>query len=133
SRSLDRQVGEIPGGGGGEPQVRVVGQQRLAGARVGSRDDPVVGGAAANEVVDGLAGRVLLDDAPALERIKLGQLRQWRGSVRGVVTRQQVLDLRRGEALGGQRQARHLVVEIGAQVQRHHLRRYQTVGYAPGL
>ncbi len=39
--------------GAREPQVRIVGQQRFAGARARARDDPVVGGAAADHVVDG--------------------------------------------------------------------------------
>ena len=73
-RPLERQVGEIPGGGGREPQVRIVGQQRLAGARTFARDDPVVGGATADEVFDRRVGRVLLPATLALEGVKGGQL-----------------------------------------------------------
>ena len=68
----------------------------------------------------------------APEGIKGGQLGQRRGSV-DVVARQQVLDLCRGETFRGERQARHLVVEIGAQIQRHHLGGDEAVGHAPRL
>ena len=99
-----------------EPQVRIVGQQRLAGARARARDDPVVGGAAADHVVDRSrcaacrCAAVLAPEGIELRPARAAAARASSSSrgIRSSISAEV-------EALRGERQPHHLVVEVGAE------------------
>ena len=135
--TLERQVHEVPERRRFQAQVRIVGEQRLARARARTRDHPVVGGASADQIADQpvehLGGvRPAHGRGGRLQGIEVGNLGQARRCV-GRIERHQVLDLGRGEALGRQREAQDLQVEVHGELQRHQLGHDGAVRRTPGL
>ena len=126
-RRLD--MGEVPDARHLQAQVRVVGEQRLAGFRVFAAQHPGVG-AEPGRAGQRQGGRERIEvDAGGVE----GQRTPMRPRRRIVgMLGPEVLQLRPVERAGEARAA-HLVLEVVAQVPGHHLEPDQAVGGPPGL
>ena len=131
-RLPQRQMREVPDRGGAQLQVRIVGEQRLARGRACAGHHPVVGSGGAEQIIDQRGSGVFLGAVRAAQRIELGDFGQRRRRIGGI-QRHQVFDLRRRQALRGKRQPADLVVEVGAELQGHHLDRDDAVGRPPRL
>ena len=124
-----RDMGEVPDARHLEAQVRVVGEQRLAGVRVFPAQRPGVG-AEAGRTLQRQGGRERIEvDAGGVEGRRLPV--RPHGGVVGMLG-PEVLQLRPVE-LAGEARAQQLVLEVIAEVPGHDLEPDEAVGGPPGL
>ena len=128
---LPAQMGEIERAGRRQAQMRIVGQQRLAGDGLRAGNRPVVGSRQLQRpgrgglcrFLDRLGARRLVE---TVQRLQIGQHRR----IVPFVRRVDFLDLAGGKPAAGQRQPSDFLVHVGIERQRHH---FQQRDRLPGL